>query len=709
MSYAESAIMRAPSQGKRGFAQITQDTAVLRISNPKVEFIFDLGSGAMKQVRLKSEKRTFSFHASAAAPIRVWVGTPEQPDYSEAFISQATRQPFTYRVYNYSGGVAVEFAWQDLRDRNGEETGIALQQFCMLDDDSEFLRLRTYIANRGDFLLTGLFLGLQDISLGSEAAEETFSAPTGGMGQQWLNPREKQSERPIIFCVPPTPPIGLVCGWLDFSAPAFGFGTGYLNRKGMDMIGEARFGPTTASVGWRLFRLQGGWAFMEKHNGPLQVYPLRPGEDFTTDEWFLGFHRNDWHATARHYRREYERVFEGDFLTWEKTSPAARNADVIYNTTAAWGVMRPDKKGYDMTKGELRHRFLTIPAQVKKAIEASGVRPENTLVVMLGQATHWGIYKLPDYFPVNQEAGGPEDFKEMIRQLRQEVGVAGTHFYAHPCFNHPEANNYVKEADTGWDANLYFDFSFLGRIADMDAPEWWALWRDKIIPSFAKAGASGIEFDEGFGHHFIPFKQPRFVNASAETILTSQVRGALRIFRECRRAFGPEGYLECEGGSDVGARYFDLWASGGKALFELVRYTHPDKLITIFSGDTEAVSNAFIYGSPILHQVGHQVSSTQAYKQFVQMRRELREQKAPGYPYGFRDNIGLSIPDGSLRAKVYADQRGITVAYYAVKAAALEIVVDGRELGHPKIGVQHRKLNLEDGQLGYWIVWKPQA
>ena len=242
---------------------------------------------------------------------------------------------------------------------------------------------------------------------------------------------------------------------------------------------------------------------MDKINGPLQIYPLRLGEEFSSDDWFIGFHGGDWHETASFYRKEYERVFEGDFLTWERTSPAARNADLVINTTAAWGVLAPDKKKYDLAKGKSGIGFWIFLGKVKKMINKVGVNPANTLVVMLGQTTHWGIYKLPDYFPVNQDAGGPVAFKEMIRQLRHDIGVAGTHFYAHTAFNHPAADNYVAEADTGWDANLYANYDHLGRIACMDSEGWWELWKNKIIPGFVESGASGIEFDEGFGHHFI--------------------------------------------------------------------------------------------------------------------------------------------------------------------------------------------------------------
>lgn len=698
---ADSTMPSAVQQTER----VRTSSAATVLANERVAFTFDPKSKALKQILHKTLKRTLEVPKSAAAPVRIWLGTSSQPDQTGAVISQNTQDLTAQRSFEYPGGVGAEFTWLDLKDVDGHETGVYIHQFCTLDDGSEFLRLRTRVVNRGDFLITGLLLGLPDLAFGAAAEAETLTAPTGSMGKMWANPRVSLATTPQIFSIPPTAPGSLVCGWLDLSAPGFGFGVGYLNRRGMDMVGEARFDDGRAALGWRLFRYQGSWAFMEKINGPLQIYPLQRGEEFSSDDWFLGFHQGDWHETASFYRKEYERTFAGDFLDWERTSPAVRNADLIINTTAAWGVMAADKKKYDLTKGEVRSRFLDIPGKVKKMVEAVGVRPANSLVVMLGQATHWGIYKLPDYFPVSKEAGGPADFKEMIRQLRQDIGIAGTHFYAHATFNHQQAENYVAEADTGWDANLYSNYDHLGRIACMDSKGWWELWKNKIIPGFVESGASGIEFDEGFGHHFICSQPGHLHSSSAESILTAQLRGSLRIFRECRRAFGSEGYLESEGGSDVGARHFDLWEAGGKAPLEVVRYTHPDKMIALFANDAEDFNRAFIYGLVVLYHVDRFTSEVAgALGKYAALRRQLREQRAPGYPHGFRDDRGLKLSTPGVLAKVFSDSRGITVAAYAKEPARAELAVDGRLLGHPKIGVRRQVLKLAKQQAGYFII-----
>jgi hypothetical protein len=435
---------------------------------------------------------------------------------------------------------------------------------------------------------------------------------------------------------------------------------------------------------------------MDKINGPLQVYPLRPGEEFTTDEWFLGLHSGDWHQTAAFYRKQYERIFEGDFLDWGRTSRAVRNADLILNSTAAWGVLGADKKKHDLSRGVIKARFSEIPDRVRKIVTEIGVRPANVLLVMLGQATHWGIYKLPDYFPINAEAGGPDEFREMIRSLRQDIGIAGTHFYAHATFNHPQADNYVAGADTGWDANLYSNFDHLGRIACMDSEVWWRLWRDKIIPGFVEAGASGIEFDEGFGHHFICSNPEHRHGSASMSILTAQPRGALRIFRQCRKAFGEEGYLESEGGSDVGARHFDLWEAGAKGTFEVVRYTHPDKMIAIFVADVEDICRAFVYGMVVLRHIDNFTPEIAgALARHVELRRELRSKGAPGYPHGFRDDRGLTQSDPKALIKTFADDRGITIVCYSKEPVMVQIAIDGRELGHPRIQVRRHSIKLE--------------
>jgi len=710
LALCSQATLAARANRGKGASTSRVSSSRLILENSIVEFVFDAEDGALRSVRQKASGSMIALPADAAAGVRVWLGTAENPDVAQAAVSSSPAQSSTYRVLQYDGGVAIELVWEDLIDKTGSPTGVSICQRCELDNNAEFLRVTTRVANRGDLLITGLFLGLEGITLGGEPSKNVLSVPDAGMGSQWNDPAKHFAKSPFVASMPPTAPSGLACAWLDISGPKAGLGVGYLNRSGMDTLGEVGFDEDgRARMGWRMFRYQGGWIFMDTINGPLQVYSLRPGEDFTTDNWFIGLHAGDWHRTARFYRQEYERAFKGDYLTWQDVSPAVKQADVIFADSAAWGVQSGPNNVHDLSKGVVRTRFLDMPDKVDKVIKSLGVAPANTLFVMLGQATHWGIYKLPDYFPVCQEAGGPEDFREMIRRLRKDIGVAGTHFYAHGAFNHPEADNYVREADTGWSANLYANYDHLGRIACLDCEQWWQLWKNKIIPGFAEAGASGIEFDEGFGHHFICSKPEHRHGSSSVSILTAQPRGALRIFRECRRAFGRDGYLESEGGSDIGARHFDLWEGGGKSRLEIIRYTHPDKLITVFAGDSEDVCRAFVFGLPVLRYLtSFDDAFAQAVRKFVAQRAEIRRVCAPGYPNGFRDADGLSIT-GDILAKVYADGRGVTVAYYSKNGGQATIEVDGAALGVGKLGRQKRIIKAQPGDLGFLVIDRAPA
>lgn len=703
---SEDAMPGPQHRNKR--AHVVLEPGTLVLANDMVEYSFDLRSGAFNSISHKYLKQTVTVGENVAAPVHIWIGTPTEPDSRQAWISRENSRLTHHREFTDSEGVTAEFVWDNLLDKDQTPTGITVRQFYTLSSGSEFLRVRTHIVNGAD-QITGLCLGIQDLSLNADPLTETFVAPTGGMGEKWTNPRSSWGDQSKVFSVPPTAPAGLVCTWLDLSAAVYGFGTGYLNRRGMDMIGEATLGNTTASLVWRMFRLRGGWAFMDNINGPDQLYPLRPGEEFCTDEWFLGLHAGDWHETARYYREAYERVFQGDFLPWAQVSPVARNADVILDITAAWGVTSKDNV-YDLTRGTVRNRFVDIPQKAQSLIDEVGVTPNNMLVVILGEATHWGIYMLPDYFPVNEEAGGPAGFGQMIHRLRNDMGIAGVHVYAHAAFNHPKAKNYVAEADTGWHANLYSNYDFLGTIACMDDLAWWELWKSTLIPEFVASGVNGIEFDEGFGHHFICSKPGHVHGSSAESVLTGQPRGALRIFRECRRALGQSGFLECEGGSDVQGRYFDLWEGQGKSA-EVVRYTHPDKLLVAFTRDAEDVNRAFVYGNVVLcSEQGDGTASEkekqklEAVRQFVVLRREIREKAAPGYPYGFRDEQGLSKVPPGLVAKAFSDPRGITVTYYAKHHVSGELRIDGKLLGHPRIRSYRHQVELEPGQAGYMAI-----
>jgi hypothetical protein len=163
--------------------------------------------------------------------------------------------------------------------------------------------------------------------------------------------------------------------------------------------------------------------------------------------------------------------------------------------------------------------------------------------------------------------------------------------------------------------------------------------------------------------------------------LTEQSRGATALYRSWRSAIGPNAFLSCESGSDVQARWIDLWHFGRPAVH--LRYTHPDKLIKVQISRKElrqSVADAFLMGCPLLvapfpglgppdRLEGELLDVLRA---FIQIRAQLRARQAPGYPYGFRDADGLVV-NAPVQAKVYVDGARATIVCFAPEAAAGEI------------------------------------
>jgi hypothetical protein len=705
------------TQASRGSYAAKSDGQI-KLGNRHVEYGFDLASGALTYIESKASKRRLELPEEAAAPVRIWCGKRDGSDEVQAVISRSVPRSLSYVVSESEIGIALAFEWKDLLVGK-ESTGVAAACTFTLSADAGFVRVKTLLENRGHLWITGLFLGLEGIALSSNPESESLMV--GDIpGKPYVNPRNGLKEAKAYvkipagkrsFSIPPTIPSSLVLSWMDLSDGRSGFGTGYLNRTEIDMVGHVESQPIGLALGWRLFRLEGSRGFMWGYTGEKQIYPLAPGEHFISDEMFLDLHEGDWHKTADVYRQLYQIAFKDDFLDWERTSIVVRNCDIMLNTFVAWGDPSKDpKQAYDYPRGHVINRFADITVAVDKALKALEAAPENIIVNILGTATEWGIYKMPDHFPMVKEAGGQEAAEVMCRQLRNS-GVAGISMYAHTSFMHRQASNYIAAADTGMNYPHMDWHTSMGGIACIAAEEWYDLWTKKIYPQFAAMGVNALYFDEGFGHQFICRKPEHSHGSSAMGVLTAQARGATRLYRAWHASGGPSAYLCCEGGSDLQARWIDLWQF---APTEVLRYTHPDKMMKMGPEKADpraSVARAWMFGCPLLiaplstpwgpNQLEGELLD--ALRRFVALRRELRKIKAPGYPHRFRDNLGLNVPP-DLKAKVYADPTGVTVAYFAPKSCDCEVVVNGIPLGLPEMKTQRRTLKAAQNEMGYLIL-----
>jgi hypothetical protein len=215
-------------------------------------------------------------------------------------------------------------------------------------------------------------------------------------------------------------------------------------------------------------------------------------------------------------------------------------------------------------------------------------------------------------------------------------------------------------------------------------------------------------------------------------ILQAQIRGKASFAKQVRErllADQPDAFTSCEMGNDLTTRYVDVWcpdfmfsgkSTGGDLMApEMVRYTVPGALTCMYSAEMENWPLAFLDGCIL--RIDRPVSSCpgqiQQYKEeaqdpvvsnFVKVRKALREATAPGYPEGFRDNVGLQVK-GSVEARTFRGADGITVVYYALHAGVATLELDPAVLGFTHAPRQTYSLRVQDHEYGFRIWHAPQS
>ena len=83
----------------------------------------------------------------------------------------------------------------------------------------------------------------------------------------------------------------------------------------------------------------------------------------------------------------------------------------------------------------------------------------------------------------------------------------------------------------------------------------------------------------------------------------------------------------------------------------------------------------------------------------------MRDIKAPGFPYGFRDTLGLTTGTTNLVARTYRDDKGITVLYYAKQDVDTTVTVNKKDLGFLDEGEESFPVSLKKDNAGYQVLY----
>jgi len=679
----------------------------LRFGNGQVELIIDRQTGCFLGIRNKVTGVSHKTETDGSWPVSLRLGDTFTPDLLRIEIVSGAMYPQTmkYRTRIADGGRVLVMRYANLVATGGTRTGVAMTVEVMLRDNADYFLIRTEIRNGSKYGVTRLTSGTGGLEAAKSRDKERLAVPAWTFGSVWDNPVAAFGERQTFGYPIFRRNCAMTCGWFDLYGPHGGIGVGYLNRQGTTMLFNVGAVGDRLGINWQLFDLRDEKA--DALLGLSGVYPLGAGKRFRTDPWILAPHAGDWHRMADIYRTEYERTFRGDYLTWQKTPATCKNVDV-----------RISLFNWNSRAGGLQNRFEDILPQVKAILDHNDIRPENLMPIIVSPSENWPFH-FPGYFPCCKAAGGDRAARRMCDDLRA-AGVDAILFYAHAFYNHPKCRDYVAAADTGYD-HENVNWPHIGNVACVDHPAWQRLWREKYIPAYEAVGAAGVYWDQGPCQYVVCTRKDHRHGHDGPKMLASHTAGLQKLMKAFHAGYKKRRpFCHVEASSDLTGRWMDIWtcespgylwgmADKGRQVRDMVRYTFPERLAVVSpdpagpEGYCQALVEGFVVAAPI-EDLGA-AGGCAPLRQYVQLRRELRDERACGYPQGFRDTDGLRVSSPDIVARTYRDAKGITVVYYARKRTTGIITVDPSALGFAGAPRHSIRVNLRKHQAGYKIIW----
>ena len=712
-------------------AEVIRDDNCLRLRNDQVELLIDPRNGQALEIWNRRLDWNFKASPGGAWPISYWIrhpiypwwgGRPRQNEMSaedhtpppEIHVARG-REGVTLKLLYAEIGVVRRLGMNKypgvldgaaepsiMGDR--EPAGISAKVEIHLPHRSDFFLLRAEVDLHGskcDIVRFGSGWG-GALRADSEREHEHIAAPEWHGGAVYDDPHRLITHkdcvgRNMIWPYIAGSPNSLHSGWVDFYGRRGGLGIGYLGKSGQIVAFEAEADDEGLSLNWRTFDLSGVDTYFGDHaHGFEGLYPLEAGKSYATDWWIVAPHEGDWHRMADIYRRQYQKTFPGEYLTWETLSDAAKECDYIISANFDYS-----------TEG---CHFDGLPAAVGQTLDTLDIEPERALVWVIGTQTEGFDTTFPDFFPMHDVCGGDEAARRALEQL-ETIGLAGAFIYTNPSYNHPCARLFVPQADTGVRANH-------GDFACFASPAWKDMWLAELAPALLDVGACGIQLDQ-WPLLFCPCRRKKHGHQTdSMSALRGQVLGKrtwLKALREHLTKGRQRWFFFSEAGTDYVGGLVDIWSfgqkcsyDGGRPMDEIARFTHPQYVMTTGQSLLDALINGFVIIPSGVGKPGKDkaraagMAARSDFQQYRRVRAELRSAAAPGFPYGFRDTLGLEVDSPEVSARSYRDERGITVIYYARDDVCARVEVIPELLGHPGNPPEMIDVSLKAGQAAWW-------
>ncbi len=680
--------MKALGNTIKAYIDMDSDTDDILIGNGRVEFKLDKKTGYMKSIYSKELDYYFKTGRLGNHPFKIQINGK-----TIAMTADTCNQISHYEVSCLnSNTMKLDVRYDNLRSIDNTSTGLSTVVSYTIGGMDAYVKFNIFIDNTNGMGTISSMTLAEGLEYTADALHENenFSYVDWYGGFLKQNPHEVgcglhgRKDYPAFFI------DNVTCGWFDlYSCNHRGIGIAYINKKQLAMT----FNFNNAGKGFTVYP-----CFFHRATGPEK------GETFTTDTMIIAAHSGDWHSMADIYRTEYEKAFvdeykNPDYLRWEDIPEKARNIDYIHHANI-------------MDNGKLNNPFLKIPESMQEQADwyynTENAGLDHAMLWFYGQNAHKGYAAdVPVQVPCNTEAGGSDGCKAMGEKL-QAKGALVLH-YNHPYAYDPAGTGYVREIDP--DQHYEYWNGVTHHACCIDNAYVTNLWKNQIIPDFAALGAEGMQFDQGSLLQTICNELGHYHTLMGVSRLSSHIIAVDRLAKMVRDNLidGGKGVVLSEGANDMTTRHCDFWQvrddMNPDSHPEMRTYTFPqyrgvygksNPMRTICLGGVEMINDS--------NKPWDQQGKYQWQREYIQLKKLLRDANAPGYPYGFRDDIGLSVGDSNIYAKVFKEGDRLTVVCYAKEDVVSYIDVDKSILGIESGKTTRIDVTLTKGKGTFYII-----
>ena len=685
----ESGDMEASGMETIEMKMIKKEEGRYILENDLIYVEIDENNGQIAALRNKDTGLDYIKNGSFVVPVRLDIGENRQ---SVAVDEHAAD---TVALSKTPQAEQIVFTFNELYHK-GSGTGINCVLTFSISPDEEYIKYNVSVGISEEGQQISRLVMLDGSGFSDGSGNETLTAPTWGGGTIWDDPFNKISFKSVVTLgYPGQTDISLESGYISLYAEDSGIGIAYINTPkiamefDLDMTDGMRFRPRMFNPS-QIGKSFGGFV------------PLEPGASFQTGDVVIAAHSGDWHKMADIYRAEYQKAFvhpDGtpDYLTWEDISQTLKDTDFLLHYAV----------GVD---GKLVNTFEQIYDDAYRLMQRSqqtdGVPDGSHTIISTFGANEDGYGgDIPTIIPCYPAAGGTEGAMELARKVH-ELGCSMAH-YNHPFAVDPDGAGYFASTDPlQWTA--YWNLCYHQAVC-IDNDIMMDLWRNRIIPDMNTIPLDCGVLDQCSLQQTVCDMEGHNHELDAVSRLGSHIKAVTELCLMLRENIASESpYLVSENGNDLTTRYVDLWSGGhgtpfgGRMNSEMRQYTFP-----------QYISNYGFYNDmPLSVCVTGRISGLGAFApdmqvEFVRFRNEIREAEAPGFPYGFRDNVGLSspVPEDELYIKVFTDGENVTLTYTSAKDFEnVAVTVDFAKIGIEGGPLREVSISNEKDKCGFVVL-----